>query len=202
MSGLDGLLSDFMKGQEPPKPAEEQKAPQNVDQFWDKLLGRTNTKMRATDPPRRGTKMSVETNLKGLLFKAESKGYDVLAGGAKDSNVLNLTVEQVGKKYGNKAVGMYQIQRDTALDMLRREGLESSKFKFDAAGQDKLFELLLKHRGKIEDYKAGKISKEQFAKNLASVWAGLPAGEHGKSMYQGVGGNKAHITWNQFLAAL
>jgi conjugal transfer mating pair stabilization protein TraG len=125
-----------------------------------------------------------------------------MTGGAKIPEVTRMTVAEIGKKYGNKAIGKYQIQRDTAFDTLRRAGLDPTKYVFNEAGQDRLFDMLLEQRGKVKEYRAGKIGKEQVARNLASVWAGLPVDASGRSRYEGESGNKAHISWNDFLRAL
>lgn len=148
------------------------------------------------------TRGDIHGNLKQLLHRAEAKDYITLAGGRKVRELPQMTVAEIGRQFGNKAAGKYQIQRDTALTVLRNAGLDPEKFRFDTAGQDKLFEMLLEQRGKLSDYRAGKISKEQVAKNLATVWAGLPTDESGKSRYEGKSGNKAHVKWQDVLAAL
>lgn len=144
----------------------------------------------------------VRGNLKQLLHRAEAKDYITLAGGRKVRELQQMTVADIGRRFGNKAAGRYQIQRNTALDVLRNAGLDPEKFVFDKAGQDKLFDLLLEQRGKLPDYHAGRISKEQVARNLSAVWAGLPMDESGKSRYEGKSGNKAHVKWHDLLAAL
>lgn len=164
-----------------------------------------NTMVRS--PTRRDAKAfqfrrgDVRGNVFQLLNVAESPDYITMAGGGKDPALESMTVAQIAKKYGNKAVGKYQIQRDTAFDTLRRAGLDPETYVFNARGQDKLFDLLLEQRGKLSEYKAGKIDAKRFARNLASVWAGLPMDESGRSRYEKEG-NKAHIPWQVFLQAL
>jgi hypothetical protein len=144
----------------------------------------------------------IRGNVQKLLNRAESPDYVTAAGGKKVPEITRMTVEEIGKKYGNKALGRYQIQYDTAIEELKRVGADPAKFVFDEAGQDKIFDLLLKRRGKIAEYKAGKISREQVAQNLATIWAGFPKDASGKSRYEGVGDNKAHVAWNDVLLAL
>jgi hypothetical protein len=144
----------------------------------------------------------IRGNVQKLLNRAESPDYVTAAGGKKVPEIKRMTVEQIGNKYGNKALGRYQIQYDTAIEELKRVGIKPEEFVFDEAGQDKIFDLLLKRRGKIAEYKAGKISREQVAKNLATIWAGFPRDASGLSRYEGVGNNKAHVEWNDVLLAL
>lgn len=98
-------------------------------------------------------------------------------------------------------MGRYQIQMRTAIGALQKAGIDPSKFKFDQAGQDKLFQLLLEGRG-YKDFMSGKISKEKFANNLSMEWAALPKDASGKSFYAGDGTNKAHRGWGETLSQL
>lgn len=141
-------------------------------------------------------------NIQKLLTRAESPDYVTAAGGKKVPEIKRMTVEQIGSRFGNKALGRYQIQYETAIDALNRANLDPSSYVFDEAGQDRIFDLLLTQRGKINDYKAGKIGKEKVAYNLSTIWAGLPKDQSGKSRYEGVGDNKAHVAWNDVLRAL
>jgi hypothetical protein len=128
--------------------------------------------------------------------------YTKLVGGKTDANILNKTVSELNaEKGGQFAMGRYQIQMRTAIGALKKAGIDPSKFKFDQAGQDKLFQLLLEGRG-YKDFMSGKISKEQFATNLSMEWAALPKDASGKSFYAGVGNNKAHRGWGDTLQQL
>lgn len=144
----------------------------------------------------------IRGNIQLLLNRAESPDYFTAAGGAKVPEIKRMTVAEIGKKYGNKALGRYQIQYETAIEELNRVGINPAEFVFDERGQDKIFDLLLKRRGKIEEYRAGKISREEVAQNLATIWAGFPKDASGKSRYEKVGNNKAHVAWNDVLLAL
>jgi len=143
----------------------------------------------------------VRGNLQQILGKAESPDYITLAGGRKVRELKNMTVAEIGKQFGNKAAGRYQIQRNTAMSVLKEAGLDPAKYRFDEAGQERLYDLLLNRRG-YKEYRAGKISKEEFATRLSMEWAGLPKDISGKSYYEGVGSNKAHIPWGDVLRAL
>jgi hypothetical protein len=117
--------------------------------------------------------------------------YTKMVGGAKDESVLGKTIDQLNSEKGGQfAMGRYQIQMRTASEVLKNAGIDTSSFKFDKAGQDKIFELLLKRRG-IDDFMSGEIDEDQFAKNLSMEWAALPENASGKGYYDGVGTNKS-----------
>lgn len=143
----------------------------------------------------------VSGNLQQILGRAESPDYITIAGGRKVRELKTMTAAEIGKQFGNKAVGRYQIQRNTAFDVLKNAGLDPNKFIFDEAGQDKLYGLLLNRRG-YQDYKSGKITKQEFANRLSMEWAGLPKDESGVSFHAGTGNNKAHVSWEDVLRAL
>ena len=128
--------------------------------------------------------------------------YTKMVGGKKDSSVLGKTISELSAEKGDKfAMGRYQIQMATAKDVLKGAGIDASKFKFDQAGQDKIFELLLKRRG-IDDFMSGKISKDKFAKNLSMEWAALPKDASGSGYYDGVGSNKSLTSYSSVLGQL
>jgi hypothetical protein len=150
-----------------------------------------------------GSSNADTSSLAGFIGAVESgNSYTKLVGGAEDSSILNKTVTQLeAEKGGQFAMGRYQIQMRTAKDALSKAGIDPSTFKFDEAGQDKLFKMLLENRG-LNDFMSGKITREQFATNLSKEWAALPKDASNISYYSGVGGNKAHRTWDETLAAL
>ena len=71
----------------------------------------------------------------------------------------------------------------TATDVLNAKGIDPSTFKFDEAGQDKLYRMLLESRG-LNDFLSGKIDENEFATNLAKEWASMPVPQDGT--YDGV----------------
>ena len=142
-------------------------------------------------------------NLGSFIGGVESgNSYTKLVGGKEDSSILEKTVSELNQEKGGQfAMGKYQIQMRTASEVLSNEGIDPSTFKFDQAGQDKIYELLLKRRG-LDDYLSGKITKEQFAHNLSKEWAALPKDAGGASFYSGDGKNAAGRTWEQTLTAI
>jgi len=142
-------------------------------------------------------------DLASFIGEVESRNdYTMLVGGKRDQSILKKTISQLSQEKGSQfAMGRYQIQMRTASEVLRNAGKDPNTFKFDKKGQDYIYQLLLKRRG-LDKFKAGQITKEQFAKNLSMEWAALPAGAHGRSYYAGDGKNKAHRTWQDTLSVL
>ena len=142
-------------------------------------------------------------NLGSFIGAVESgNSYTKLVGGAEDASILDKTVSQLNQEKGGQfAMGKYQIQMRTASEVLSKAGIDPSTFKFDQAGQDKIYELLLKRRG-LDDYLSGEITEEEFAHNLSKEWAALPKDAGGASFYSGDGKNKAHRGWEETLTAI
>jgi hypothetical protein len=110
--------------------------------------------------------------------------YTKLVGGKEDPSILNKTVRQLDEEKGGQfAMGKYQIQMRTAKEVLNAKGIDASTFKFDEAGQDQLYKMLLESRG-LNDFLSGKIDENEFATNLAKEWASMPVPQDGN--YDGV----------------
>jgi len=150
-----------------------------------------------------GGSIGSTAGLADFIGKLESgNDYTKMVGGAQDASVLGKTIAELSSEKGDKfAMGRYQIQMATAKDVLKGAGIDASTFKFDQAGQDKIFELLLKRRG-IEDFQSGKITKEQFAHNLSKEWAALPKDASGRGYYDGVGTNKSLTSFSSVMGQL
>lgn len=127
--------------------------------------------------------------------------YTKLYGGEEDPSILNKTVTQLeSEKGGLFAMGKYQIQMETAREVLSKKGIDPTTFKFNEAGQDQLYKMLLERRG-LYDFLSGKIDENEFATNLAKEWASMPVPEDGnyggrflkkgQSYYAGDGKNAA-----------
>lgn len=145
-----------------------------------------------------------------LIGDAESNNnYSKIVGGSIDDSILNMTITQIDQsKYGRAqhppngaSIGRFQIQSATALDVCRSNKINSSTFKFDTAGQDKLYQLLLNRRG-YKKYLAGQLSDEQFAENLSMEWASLPKDATGVSYWAGTSTNAARVSWSSLLQAI
>ena len=81
--------------------------------------------------------------------------------------------QREGKRQGNEdvPVGRYQFVPMTLNRLVKKLGLDPST-PFNAETQDRLAIELLKERG-YDDYKSGKLSKEELLDNLAQEWAAL-----------------------------
>ena len=124
-------------------------------------------------PPRPVTQMTVD---EVLAFQAQN-----IAAGAEAS-----------------AIGGYQIKRSTLEGLKASMGLNGSEV-FDEAMQSRMAVALMEGRG-LSDWRAGKITDEDFANNLAQEWAALPVvtgPRAGQSYYGGDGLNNAQVAVGQ-----
>lgn len=149
-----------------------------------------------------------------LIGEKESNGnYNAFFGNAANKEVefTSMTVKDVRSwqdrfvRNGSKssAVGKYQIIRKTMDSLIDEMGLTGEEL-FDEVLQDRMAETLANRRG-LDKWKAGKISDEKFANNLAKEWASFPViggSKHGRSYYAGDGLNKALISPESVLSAL
>jgi conjugal transfer mating pair stabilization protein TraG len=157
---------------------------------------------------------TVYAPLLNTIAKGESRGnYNAYFGHADNSNLkfTDMTVAQVlswqehyvAQGSPSSAVGKYQIIRPTLAGLVRKEGIDPAA-KFDARLQDRLAVSLLEKRG-AKDYMTNKLSRQQFAANLAKEWAALPKATGAnpeQSYYAGDGINKEQITTKEIFSAL
>jgi muramidase (phage lysozyme) len=148
------------------------------------------------------------------IAKGESKGnYNAYYGHANNSKI-KFTKMSVGEvmqwqeRYVqdgsvSSAVGRYQIIRPTLSGLMRQLDIKSHET-FDVAMQDRMAIALLERRG-AREFAANKITREQFAANLAKEWAALPKvlgpNPH-ESHYAHDGINKSRITITELFASL
>ncbi len=157
------------------------------------------------------------TSYKPLLdtiAKGESNGnYNAYFGrvGNADVRFTSMTVaevmhwqqEYVEKGAASNAVGRYQFMGTTLAGLVKQLGI-NTQLKFDEALQDRLAIALIERRGSLS-YIQQKITREQFAANLAMEWAALPRiiGENpNESYYAGDGLNHARISSDEVLGAI
>jgi len=163
--------------------------------------------------------------LKALLDairKCEGKTYGQIYHGAKgvpkDTDVSKLTLDGVlalqqrmlDNKSASTACGGYQFLRKTLVATMSQMRLTGKEL-WAAALQDEMAVHLMKGR-KLEMYLTGRMSREDFANNLAMEWASLPVvtrimGAHrmvnpGETYYAGDGLNKAFHKPADILALL
>lgn len=164
--------------------------------------------------------MSAIDNLLAEIRKYEGgpgeKGYGQVFYGApkefrKDVSKLSLiailNLQAAMRKAGSKstAVGGYQFIRNTLLATMAAMNLLGSSQKiWTPELQDKMAMHLLKMRG-LQRFLDGRITREEFANNLAAEWASLPmvtGPKKGRSKYAGDGLNKSHHSVSSILALL
>ncbi len=133
--------------------------------------------------------------------------YDIEYGGGT-VDFPNMTIQEVldhqdkRKKAGAKstAVGKYQFINKTLAELVKRNPKDFPKDRmFDKATQDELASILLKRRG-YDKFKAGKITRDEFVKNLSKEWASLPNPSTGKSYYDGDGLNHSLMSTDDLRA--
>jgi hypothetical protein len=146
-----------------------------------------------------------------LVGKEGYNNYDIVSGDKKgkppahtaDGRKLSeMTIKEVmawqqdrishPKKGCSSAAGQYQIIKGTLEGLCKQLKLTGNE-KFDGNMQDRLGLVLLEQRG-YSRFLNGKISEEQFMRNLSKTWAAIPKDQSGVSYYAGVGNNKALVT--------
>lgn len=148
------------------------------------------------------------------IAKGESKGnYNAYFGNVSNttirftdmpvSEVLRWQEEYVRQGSVSSAVGKYQIIRPTLAGLVQKLDIDLGA-RFDEKLQDQMAIALLERRGSLA-YVEKKLTREQFAANLAKEWAALPRvtgpNPH-ESHYAGDGVNKAQISIDEVYKAL
>lgn len=148
------------------------------------------------------------------IAKGESGGnYNAHFGNAKNSSIrfTDMTVaevlqwqeEHVARGNVSSAVGKYQIIKPTLLELVGELDVDKDA-KFDKTLQDKMAIRLLERRG-AEEYANDKLTRKQFAANLAKEWAALPkidGANPEESYYSADGINRSNITVDEIYSAL
>lgn len=117
--------------------------------------------------------------------------------------VLKWQEDYVAEGSPSSAVGKYQIIRPTLAGLVRQLNIDNNS-RFDETLQDRLAVALLEKRG-AQDYMRNRLSREQFAANLAQEWAALPRATGSnpeQSYYAGDGINEVQITIDEVYKAL
>jgi muramidase (phage lysozyme) len=157
---------------------------------------------------------SAYTPLLNTIAKGESNGnYNAHFGNANNmairftdmsvGDVLKWQEKYVHEGSASSAVGKYQIIRSTLQGLVSELDIDQDA-KFDAALQDKMAIALLERRGSL-DFVDNKLTREQFAANLAKEWAALPkvVGDNpNESFYASDGLNQARISIQEVYFAI
>ncbi len=152
---------------------------------------------------------STVDRIRHLIAVAEAgpAGYDAVQHGAKVRPPRRPTAMTVAEIYAwidatpgqPHAIGRYQFIPATLRRLVTKTGVHPGEV-FGARVQDKLADALLAEAG-LNAVHRGEISRHQFMRNLAKIWAGLPL-QNGQSYYHGYAGNKATMSWAQFDAEM
>lgn len=149
-----------------------------------------------------------------LIASVESRGnYNAYFGNASNSSIkfTGMSVADVmqwQKGYiaegsPSSAVGRYQIVSTTLAELVQNMNIDPSE-PFDEALQDRMAIALLERRGSV-NYVNNKLSRHDFAANLAMEWASLPSivGKNpDASYYAGDGLNKSLVNKDKVLGAI
>ncbi|WP_274426731.1 hypothetical protein [Chelativorans sp. YIM 93263] len=143
--------------------------------------------------------------------RSDRASYDVIYGhkqGKLAKPITSMTLDEVvaaqstwSHHHGSSAAGGYQFIRKTLRGLVAELGLRGSQ-RFDPDLQDRLAWHLLKRRG-YDKFMSGRMTKTEFAKQLACEWASFPVLQgtqgqkryvaRGQSYYAGDGLNKALV---------
>ena len=132
-----------------------------------------------------------------FIGKLESSdNYNSVYGG-KEKPLTKMTIKEIyalQKKMkddgvGSNAVGRYQFINITLKEAVKKLGIDQNAL-FDEKLQDRLARSRLEYR-KFQAFKEGKLSTDDFIKELAKEWAVVPPDKLNKSFYDGIGTNKA-----------
>lgn len=157
-----------------------------------------------------GTGDQMADRLLSLIVKHEAGGnFNAAYGKAGSKRDLGkLTLNQVlasqaaAKRRGvaSTAIGGPQFLYKTLRSLKADLGLTGEE-KFTPALQKRLGMALLNRRG-YQQFRAGKLSKRQFALRLSQEWASLPNPNTGRSYYAGDGLNASSVRTRDVYAAL
>jgi len=149
-----------------------------------------------------------------LIADVESKGnYNAYFGNADNSSIqfTKMSIaevqqwqkEQVASGSPSSAVGRYQIIDVTLSELVNNLHLDQNQL-FDESTQDKMAIALLERRGSVALVN-NKMSRTDFAANLAKEWASLPkitGSNPDDSYYAGDGLNRSLVHRDKVLSAV
>jgi hypothetical protein len=149
--------------------------------------------------------------LASFVGGAETGGrYDAYNkdGGSGDPTLLQTNISDL-RSYMNRnhpnssgAVGAYQFMPETAAGLATELGLDPTRTKFTPDVQKQLHMYHLNKLG-YSDYVSGKMSKEEFGKNIAQQYRAVPDPRTGFTYSDSAASrNRAQVTNAQFLQAL
>jgi len=146
-----------------------------------------------------------------FVGRYEARGlYDIRNGGSRDPDILDMTINEVLRYQSNwrswpraasSALGRYQYIQGTLEWISGLMGVNKNTQKFDEDFQDRLCIYDMRYRCKLDDWLAGRIESEEFANELAQVWAAIPNSSN-RSQYAGVANNRRGLDYSNAVAQL
>ena len=145
-----------------------------------------------------------------MIAGPESSGYyDIMQGGKRVPEILNMTLSQLlqyqragGAGGETAAAGRYQFMPNTLEGVASAMGLDFNKTTFSPQTQDNLAIYKLRQRG-LDKWLSGDLEDAAFMDQLAMEWAAFPSPtKGGLSWYHGVGSNRAGLSLDSVFAAL
>lgn len=147
------------------------------------------------------TKGKLGKLLNFIAAKESSGHYDMMMGGQRHPEILDMTVAELlnfqstynkGKRKHTAAAGRYQYMPETLRGYSRRMGIDINTQKFSPEFQDKLAIYTMRYQCRLDAWLDGKVSDGEFLNLVSAVWAAIPR-TSGLSTYHDPeeGGNKA-----------
>ena len=147
------------------------------------------------------TKGKLGKLLNFIAAKESSGHYDMMMGGERHPEILNMTVAELlnfqstynkGKRKHTAAAGRYQYMPETLRGYSRRMGIDINAQKFSPEFQDKLAIYTMRYQCRLDAWLDGKVTDGEFLNLISAVWAAIPR-TSGLSTYHDpeAGGNKA-----------
>ena len=144
-----------------------------------------------------------------LIASAEagSKGYDAVHHGAKikppalpSTMTLAAIIAWIEATPGQPhAIGRYQFIPSTLAYLIEAEGVDTASV-FSPKLQRRFAIRLLKDAS-LDEFLGKQLTMEKFMDKVAYIWAGLPLAT-GKSAYDGKAGNRATISFANYMQAM
>jgi len=159
---------------------------------------------------REGNTPSTATGKWGPLLDVIASGegnYDSLNPSLKRPEIVDMTISELvafqkeskAKHGGTAAAGRYQMLHPESY--AQKAGLSMDE-KFSPENQDKMAANYIENVRGGKDWLAGKLTDEDFGKELAMEWAALEYPGKGGGFYDGDGRNKAKVSWEKVKAVL
>ncbi|KAA2241151.1 hypothetical protein [Salinarimonas soli] len=137
-----------------------------------------------------------------LTFKQDgTPGGSAELGNMTIAQVMEFQKQMPAQGHASTAVGAYQMISPTLARAVEAEGLDPATTRFTPEVQDRLAARLVRMRG-FDDYQAGRMPADTFARNLSQEWAALPKDASGAGTYDNFNGNRASVPWAEVAGAL